>query len=265
MSRVQRTAQLAAYAALLVVTSACGTQGADAGNEPAGTDLDGSWRLTAATHNGANLVLVDTHPITLDLDGDEARGISACNNYFGTVDAATETAAVTFGGLGRTEMACTPASVMDLEQAYLAALGAVESAARAGDQLTLSGADLELRFATIQPVPQAELEGTRWLLESVIEGESASSVAGEPATLLLSGGRLTGSTGCRKLTGGYELSRDQVTVDALESDKRGCPPNLDRQDRHVLTALQDGFGIAIDGDVLTVTGPSGNGLSYRKQ
>ena len=98
------------------MTSACGTQGADAGSEPAGSDLDGSWRLTAATHNGAPLMLVNTHPITLDLDGDEAGGISACNNYFGIVDAATDTGAVKFGGLGGTEMACMPRSVMDLDR-----------------------------------------------------------------------------------------------------------------------------------------------------
>jgi heat shock protein HslJ len=264
VSRVQRTAQLAAYAVLLVVTSGCGSQGADAGSKPAGTDLDGSWRLTAATHNGAPLLLVDTRPITLDLDGDEAGGIAACNNYLGTVDTATDTGAVTFSGLGGTEMACMPASVMDLEQAYLTALGAVESAARDDDQLILTGTDVELTFATIRPVPRAELEGTRWLLESLIEGDSASSVAEQPATLLLSGdGRLTGSTGCRTLMGGYELSGDQVIVDALESDKRGCPPDLDRQDSHVLTALQDGFGIAVEGDVLTVTGRSGAVLVYR--
>ena len=268
MSRGQRSAQLAAYVALLVVTSACGTQGADAGSEPAGTDLDGSWRLTAATHNGAPLVLVDGHPITLDVDGNEAGGISACNNYFGTVDAGTDiaTGAVRFDGLGGTEMACMPASVMDLERAYLTALGAVESAARDGDQLTLTGAAVELTFATIRPVPQAELEGTRWLLESLVEGQSASSVAEQPATLLLDGdGRLTGSTGCRKFVGDYELSDDQVIVDALASDKRGCPPALDRQDVQVLATLSEGFDIAIEGDVLTATGPSGNGLVYRKR
>ena len=263
--RVQRTAQLAAYAVLLVTAASCGSETGQADDEPAAADLDGSWVLTAGSDHGAALALDDSHPVTLDLDGNEPSGVSACNNYSGTMDTDADT--ITFSNLGGTEMACMPPSVMELEQAYLAALQTVTTAKRDGDALTLTGPDLTLTFETVPAVPQAELEGTHWLLESLIEGELASSISGEAATLVLDGnGGLTFSTGCRSFLGGYERSGDQVRVlGGLASTERGCPPGLDQQDRHVLAALQDGFGIAIEGDVLTVTGPAGNGLVYRRR
>ena len=76
------------------------------GDEPAAADLDGSWVLTAGSDHGAALALDDSHPVTLDLDGNEPSGISACNNYSGTMDPRRRR--VTFSNLGGTEMACMP-------------------------------------------------------------------------------------------------------------------------------------------------------------
>ncbi len=85
MSRFQRTAQLAAYAVLLVAAGACGTETADSGDEPTAVDLEGNWVLTAWSDHAAALTQDGSHPITLDVDGNEVRGISACNNYSGTM------------------------------------------------------------------------------------------------------------------------------------------------------------------------------------
>ena len=56
---------------------------------------------------------------------------------------------MSFSRLGGTEMACTPRSVMDLEQAYLTALQSVDTAKRDADQLTLTGGDVELSFRSM--------------------------------------------------------------------------------------------------------------------
>ncbi len=261
----QRNAHFATYAALAMLAAGCGSQSpGDTGTEPDAVSLDGDWVLVAAT----GLALDDAHPITLTVEGDHASGRSACNNYFGDVTISADT--VSFGQLGGTEMACLPSSVMELEQAYWAALQLVETAALTGASLTLTGPDLTLDFEQVSEVPDAELTNTDWLLESVISGNdddsSASSVMGEPATLTLTDdGNLSGTTGCRLFRSGYELTGDTVTVDGLATDKRGCSPEVADQDAHVLAALGTSFTVAIEGELLTVTAPSGQGLVYRQQ
>ena len=145
MSRVQRTAQLAAYAVLLVTAAACGIEKETDGFDVNHQDLSGDWTLVAATANGTPFHLDDTHPITLTFHGSDVSGTSACNSYSGKVHA--EGMAVGFSPLGGTEMACTPRSVMDLEQAYLTAMQSVDTAKRDADRLTLTGGEVELSFS----------------------------------------------------------------------------------------------------------------------
>ena len=155
MSRVQRTAQLAAYAVLLLAANACGSEANSDGSDANPQDLSGGWTLVAATANGTPLHLDDTHPVTLTFDGTDVSGTSACNSYSGTVqveDQAEDQAedmAVGFSPLGGTEMACMPRSVMHLEQAYLRAMGSVDTARREADRLTLTGGDVELSFRSM--------------------------------------------------------------------------------------------------------------------
>ena len=86
---------------------------------------------------------------------------------------------------------------MDAEAAYLAALGAVDQAGNADGCLVLSGGDVELRFRPLPEVPASDLEDTRWILETLLDGEVASSTTGLPAVLeLADDGTLSASTGC---------------------------------------------------------------------
>jgi hypothetical protein len=45
-------------------------------------------------------------------------------------------------------------------------------------------------------------------------------------------------------------------------DQTECPAELAQQDGHVVTVLER-FRASIDGDVATLTGDAGQGLSYR--
>jgi heat shock protein HslJ len=159
VSRVQRTAQLAAYVVLLLAANACGSEANSDGSDANPQDLSGRWTLVAATANGTPLHLDDTHPVTLTFDGTDVSGTSACNSYSGTVQVEdhaedhaedqAEDMAVGFSPLGGTEMACMPRSVMDLEQAYLRAMQSVVTARREADRLTLTGGDVELSFRSM--------------------------------------------------------------------------------------------------------------------
>lgn len=225
--------------------------------------LTGEWRLQAGTHQGAPLPLVAANPITLKFDGTKVGGHAACNIYGGTLEVSGTT--IKISALSMTEMACAE-PVMASEAAYLAALPLVTGAARDGASLVLSGPQVELRFALVVPVADADLVGPAWALESLITGQVVSSVvADKPASLQLkANGKLTASTGCRDVTGTYAISSGTVTVTLDPYDLIGCPDPVGSQDAHVLAVIgaADGFTFAIDGNSLTVMAGE-RGLGYR--
>ncbi|MDH4307848.1 MAG: META domain-containing protein [Acidimicrobiia bacterium] len=255
--------KVALLIAAAVVVAACG--GGEPAGEPANTSSlpdttatpsgpDGDWRLIDG------LDLVDDFPVTMAVSGSQVGGRAACNSYFGT--ATVSGSSISIGQLGQTEMACEPA-VMELESAFTAALMAADTFSREGDRMTLTGPSVELVFELIPPIPTADLVGVTWVLDTVIQGETASSVAGDPATLVLNAdGTLEGSTGCRSLEGRWQESGGVIVVPELSADGE-CPPELADQDSQVVTVVGDEFTPQIDGDRLTLTSMGGDGLVYR--
>jgi heat shock protein HslJ len=243
-------------ATVFIVLAACG----DADPVAAGEDVDGVWELVEGRGPDGPLPLVDGHPVTLNIEGSQLGG-NACNHYGATLT--RDGNSVRIGELEATAMACEPA-VMEVESAYFSALGDVDRVARDGDTLTLSGPSAELRFAPVPPVPTADLVGTTWTLETLIQGETASSVAGETAMLLLAAdGSLTGSTGCREFTGAYTETGGEIVVTEMTMGEQDCPDDLRAQDSHVVEVIGDGFRVAVDGNTLTLSSRGELGLVYR--
>jgi heat shock protein HslJ len=238
------------FVVLTLLAAACGSE--DPAGSP-GSTPDGDWVLTGG------IDLVDGFPITMSIEGSEVSGRAACNSYSGTVT--VDGARLTIGEIGATEMGCQPA-VMAAESAFIAALLRVVSFDRDGDRLTLSGPEIALSFEPVTPVPTAALIATTWVLDSLIEGETVSTVGGDPATLVLAeDGTLTASTGCRTLTGTW-LERGGVIVVPTLSAEGECPDELWKQDSLVVTVIGDEFRAAVDGDRLTLTSMGGDGLGY---
>jgi heat shock protein HslJ len=245
---------------LLTATTACGDQSATDG-AGSGDSLDGAWVLTSGDVDGTALDLTVDRPVTLTLDGDKVTGSSACNLYFAdlTVDGDT----VTFGTIGGTEMACQD-DVMNLEGRYLAALARITQAARAGETLTLTGDGVRLEFGSAPVEEPAALVGTTWTLDSLIEGDTASSVVSRPATLLLAeNGTVTGSTGCRSFRGRWTAQGDDLVIGPLATPKIACRGAAGPQDTHVLAVLDGTVRAAVAGRTLTVSGARGLGLVFR--
>ncbi|WP_324274385.1 META domain-containing protein [Blastococcus brunescens] len=200
---------------------------------------------------------------TLRIDEQELSGVAFCNSYFASYR--LEGSSLAIDGLGRTEMACEP-EVMAAESAYLDALGAVRTASTDGKDLVLTGDRVELRFTQVAPVPDSPLEGTRWVLETVVQGETASSTTGEPAVLLLDSDRTAeATTGCRTITGTWLVEDGSLVIDDLMGDGATCPPDLERQDAHVTAVLHGGPAMEIEEDRLTLTADDGRGLAYRAE
>ncbi|MEQ8718324.1 MAG: META domain-containing protein [Acidimicrobiales bacterium] len=259
---------LAVTAVLALVAGACGDDDVATGGDGSpevdgGTDtgsFEGAWHLTSGVVDGEPVPLVEGHRITMTIAGGEVGGVAACNSYGGSVT--IDDGSFSLGEVGWTAMGCEPA-VTASEQAYLGGLMRATTVAHDGDAIVLVGDGVELRFDELPPVPTADLVDTVWGLDTIIDGETASTVAGEPATLeLRSDGTLSGSTGCRTLTGTWLESGDTIVTPELAADG-DCPDELARQDGHVIEVVGDGFTAEIDGQRLTLTSAGNIGLSFR--
>jgi heat shock protein HslJ len=230
------------------------------GGEPA-PDVTGEWELAEGTADGAALPVPPGRGATLLLQDGRAGGTSFCNHYSGTYR--LDGGAVAFEGLGGTEMGCEP-DVMAAESAYLSALGAVVTAAVDGAGLVLTGAGVELRFRPVARVPDSPLAGTRWVLDTLVQLETASSTLGEPAVLLLDpDGTASASTGCRPVTGTWLVENGALVIDDLPADGGECPADVQPQDAQVTAVLGSGPQVEIREDRLTLTADDGRGLVYR--
>jgi heat shock protein HslJ len=244
--------------AALLLLAACGDRGGETS-----APVRGEWQLAEGTADGAALLLPPGIGATLVLEDGEATGRSFCNHYMATY--ASDGQALTFDGIGGTEMGCEP-DVMAAESAYLRALGAVRHARVDGEGLVLSGDGVELRFVPVAPVPDSPLEGTRWVLDTLIAGETASTTLGEPAVLQLGPDRtVTASTGCRSVTGRWLLEDDALVIDDLLAGAEPCTQDVATQDEHVFAVLGSGPRVEIEEDRLTLTGDDGRGLVYRAE
>ncbi len=220
-----------------------------------------TWTLRAGGGPAGDIVLVEGHPITLTFEADDFGGTAACNGYGSryTIDGDR----IDIEGISATEMGCEPA-VQAAEQAYFAALADVEEIALVGDELTLGGPSTELVFTRQQPAPTEDLVDTLWLLDTLIRGDAASTVLGEPATLFIgSDGTFSGGSGCRSFSGRYQTFGAEVQFTEFGAGPEECPTGLRDQDNQVFSVLGDGFTAEIDGRRLTVMSSGGEGLGYR--
>jgi heat shock protein HslJ len=238
------------------VVAGCGTA------TGAAPEVTGEWELVEFSRDGTVVPEPVGGRATLTVADGELSGTSFCNSYSGSYELDGEE--LTVSGLGGTEMGCAP-ELMDAESAYLAALGAVEQAGNTEGYLVLSGGDVELRFRPVPAVPPSDLTGTVWVLETLLEGEIASSTTGSRAVLeLADDGTLTASTGCRELSGSWTLDGDVVRVTGMTPAAATCDPDVAAQDEQVTAVLSQDFQVTVTEDSLAVTGADGLGMVYRE-
>ncbi len=224
--------------------------------------LQGSaWVLVEGVGPDGPIPLVDGWPITMSFEGENVGGRAACNGYDGTYS--IDGTSLSIGELLWEQMGCD-GDVGASEAAFLTALPSVDTIGVVNGQLRLSGEGVDLLFERETPVPTAELIGTVWLLDTLIQGEAASSVQGDPATLLLDAdGNVSGGTGCRSFTGSYIINGGSVLFPSFGMEGE-CPAQLASQDNIVVTVLGDGFSAEVDGDRLTLSSVGNEGLGYRR-
>ena len=254
--------------ALLVLLAAAGACGRGDEVSPGGVVGDGPWGRvflsTAVTGGGAPRPLVEGTRIRLTFSEDRRLGASAgCNQMGGPAEIADGRLVV--DSLSRTEMGCDPPR--HTQDEWLADFLTSRPAWRLeGPTLTLRGGETEIRLEDRETAdPDRPLQGTRWVVDTIIEGDSASSVpAGVEAHLVFDGGgRVGGSTGCNEVGADAAVNGDTITFSDVVTTDMACDPDRTRLERAVLAVLDGEVPYEIEADVLRLTHPRGKGLGLR--
>lgn len=244
-------------AALAMMATAClGSDFADS--------LEESWLLKSGVVDGEEIPILDSHPVTITFEGDQVSGTASCNGFGGTyvLDGAT----ISIGDLAMTEMGCFPEETMQAEAMFAEGITRVDTVTLDGG-LALSGDGVEMMFEALEPVPEAELTNTVWVLDGLMQGDSVSSpiVESRATVEFFSDGSVLGDTGCRSFSGHYTISGAEVVMTDLAAADEDCPVGLADQDSMFLTVIGDGFQVEIEGNRLTISIPGDEGLMFNAE
>lgn len=215
-------------------------------------DLTGaSWTLVSYRLD-RRLVTALARDASLELGPDgSASGGTGCNRFFGRWEGDASRLTVLVAGM--TQMACDEVSTAQ-ERAVLDALGAVAGWRRTGRALVLTDEAGEV-VLTFEGVWVGDLAGSAWVATGVNNGRQAvvSSARTEALTLELDReGRVSGSAGCNRFTGTYELAPEGgIRLGPLATTRKLCPdPEVMALEQEYLAALQRAAVVELSGERL---------------
>jgi heat shock protein HslJ len=258
-----RTRHLAVLVGVVVGITACAAGSGDPAVDGPDGPLYGAWTLTSGAGPDGEVPVDDGVEVTLSIDLEEWSG-TVCNTYGAEVDVTEEGGVSVRGdGIRRTEMACLEPQVMEAEVAYLDALPLVTAWRVEDGVLTLDGDDVTLVFDRVPATPDAELLGTVWTVETIVEGTGPDAPASAPldeATLTLGedgGFELQGV--CNSGGGDHEVvdGRLEIAAETFVMTEIGCEAPLLAQDDDLARILNGSPTLEVAGDRLTIASDAG--------
>jgi heat shock protein HslJ len=244
---------------LLLVLAACGARAAE---QSAPDPLRGKTFLaTAVTENGKPRALVPNTEVSVEFT-DDGRLIAqaGCNTMQGQVNTANGKLVV--DDLASTAIGCPQAS--GEQDAFVAkVIGASPSWQLDDDQLTITSGTTTLAMAPREAVhPDKDLAGTTWVLDTLVDGDVASSMAaGAPeVTIVFDGTRATADTHCNGVGAEYSVTGDTIEFTGGVSTKMACAPEIMQGEDAVSAVLNGTVTYKITADRLTLTNSSGKGI-----
>ncbi|MGN9910384.1 META domain-containing protein [Phytohabitans sp. LJ34] len=122
------------------------------------------------------------------------------------------------------------------------------------------GMVLAMSGATAPPV-----EDTHWVIESVTDSAGTTPIPATPeAYVEMTGGEITGFTGCNWISGYAAVGDGTVALTEMGTTKRGCSNYPEWLEMRMQWVLDDGeLTAVVDGDTLTLTRPEGRSLTLR--
>jgi heat shock protein HslJ len=121
-----------------------------------------------------------------------------------------------------------------------------------------------IRWTLIEVVSKttvgAPLEGTPWRLDSYVntQGESVGVMPDTEITAQFEAGEISGSAGCNRYFGSYDVDGDKLTIGPLASTEMYCyPDEVMDQEMAYLAALGDAASFNVEGDRLDLADSAG--------
>ena len=212
-----------ALAGTSVLLAGCGEE--DDVGQGGGAQLDSRTFLSGSVDGWE---LVPGTDLRLSFDHGQLSAQAGCNSLSATYEVVDDRLEVAGDGMTTTDMGCDPQR--HAQDEWLAdLLQARPSITLSGSSLTLTTADAALHLVDrVVADPDRPLIGTRWRVDTVVEGDVASSVpTDQPVTLELSADRtITAvSEGCTSVVVDIDIDFDQGVLDLGEVlvDAIGCP------------------------------------------
>jgi heat shock protein HslJ len=111
----------------------------------------------------------------------------------------------------------------------------------------------------VPPVAEnPSLDGTAWV---VMELQGRMPVGKSAATLLFAQGRVSGSDGCNRYTGGYTLRGSALEVSKLASTQMACPEEVMQRAQAFTDALTSARSVRVKGPRLELLSADGETLA----
>jgi heat shock protein HslJ len=251
----------------LLLTGACGDPSTTAragqrSNDPWGRD----FLSTAVTEKGQDRALVAGSRIRLSFTGDGRLVANAgCNTMSGQAE--VRDGRLVVADLATTEMGCdAPRHAQDEWVAGFLSSG--PSFDLAGNELTLSVDSTEIRLQDREVAdPDRPLRGTRWVVDTVVDGDAASSVpeGAEAHVILGEDGRFGGSTGCNQMGGTAAVDEAAGTISFSDviATKIACEDDKMSLERAVLSVLDGEVAYDIQAERLSLIHLDGKRLVFR--
>ncbi|MFD9372158.1 META domain-containing protein [Streptomyces sp. NPDC060020] len=247
--------------ALALGLAGCG-QSAENGSAPL-PSVTGSWAVESLTTGGRTLHAPESARV--DIAQDTAKGNYGCNGFQAVVVVDGTSALTVTPGMSTT-MACPD---MEFETAFAKLFSGRLAIDRGPDRLTLKTADGSTIAMTSQPRdPDAPLIVTDWTVDSLISGESVSSVpaeaAGKARFAIAADGTAGGTLGCNRFSAKATVDGPTVTFGPLTTTRMACEGPAGEVERTLTALFASGpLTTKIDGRTLTLTAPDGKGLTAK--
>jgi heat shock protein HslJ/uncharacterized membrane protein len=199
---------------------------------------NGTWRLIDLA--GRSLLAGQgLPPYTLPrvrFEAGRLTGFSGCNQFMGSY--ALEGDRLIPGTLAGGMMSCAE-PVMALESRFLGSFSGDLDVSLDGDRLTLTPVDGGDALSFEREAPPS-LAGTKWEVTGYNNGRQAvvSPIVGTQLTLEFDADGVSGSAGCNRFHGGFEVDEKALTIGPLATTRKLCEEAVMTQEREFLAALE---------------------------
>ena len=179
---------------------------------------------------------------------------AGCNTHNGTFSKEGDALVVPSGSVASTMMACLPP--LDAQDKWLTGfLVGKPTIALDGDTLTLSTNTAKLTFVDrVVADPDRPLVGQKWLIDTIIDGDAASSVTGTPSVQFQTDGRVLVNTGCNTGSGPYEANGSNLKFGMVALTRKAClSEQIAKMESHIVKVISDGSAtFRIEASKLTI-------------